>query len=222
AREILDKLEAAGKKYTTLRADVNYNVVSRLTGDEETRTGRVAYQRKTKKQPAKFRISFDKLRLGKGKWTKNKVAYIFDGHWLIIAKYKIKSMTRIQLAPPDKQIEPLKIGKGPFPIPFGQKADDILKYLEVTTKKSTLPGQEYLKFVPRKKHKKSVNFTRMEMWVDAKTFLPKRVVTRNANKEIVTTDFSNIKTKAKIDPSLFKMEKPAGWSLTVEPLKKSK
>jgi hypothetical protein len=222
ARAVLDRLAAAGEKYTTLRADVEYKVDSRLTGDTETRTGRVAYQKKTPDQPSKFRVSFETLRLGQGRRTKELVDYIFDGAWLIIAKHRQKTLTRIQVAAKGEKVEPLKIGKGPFPMPFGQKADEVVKYLEVTTRKphkDDPKNTEYLKLVPRRDHKKSVNFARMEMWIDRKTHLPVRLRSKDHNKNITTVDFRKIQTHTKIDPKLFTMKTSPGWKVNIERLK---
>lgn len=222
-REILDRLQASGDKYTTLTADVNYVVEMRMTGETETRTGWVAFQKSTEKTPDMFRIHFDTLKLDQGKKTASQLDYIFDGEWLTIAKHNIKSMTRMQVAQPGQKVEALRIGKGPFPVPFGQKTDDMIKCLQITTRAPETDdpaNTDYLKLIPRKDYEDQLNFKKMEMWIDRATDLPIKVVVRDKNKNVTTADFSNIKTQAKIDTSLFAMEKPAGWDLTVERMKK--
>jgi hypothetical protein len=242
ALAILNRLEKAGDTYKVLEADLIYSVDSRLTGDRETRTGTVAFQqgveakpaakpgetptKKTPAQSAKFRVSFTTLQLGKGAATKNRVDYLFDGAWLIVAKHKIKSMTRIQIAAKGQTVEALKIGKGPFPVPFGQKAADIVKLFEATAKpprvqpKDAPKNTDYIKLVPRRGEGKNVNFTRMEMWVDRKTDLPVKIVTKDANKNKTSVTFSKVKTKPTFQPDLFTMKRPAGWDLTIEGTKK--
>ena len=218
---ILERLEKAGKKYATLRAELDYHVDSRMTGEKEARTGEVAYQRKTEKQPAKYRVFFKTLRLDEGPRMKRKVDYIFDGRFVIRDNYKIKTRTKWEVSPEDAK-DALKIGKGPFPIPFGQKAEDMVQYLRATTRKPIKKdpaNTDYLKLVPRKGHKKDVNFVLLEMWVDRKTNLPIKIKSRDNSKNITTVIFKNIQTQSKIDPKIFNKDKPAGFELIVEPLK---
>jgi len=106
---ILDRLEAAGEKYTTLQSDVVMNIRSPLTGDITERTGSVAYQKGDDKEPSKFRISFETLQQDDDPKMKEKVDYIFDGQYLTEDNYKLKTRTRYQLVSKGEKIEPLKI-----------------------------------------------------------------------------------------------------------------
>jgi hypothetical protein len=221
ARAILDRLEASGKTYTALRADVDYTVVSRLTGDEEIRTGWIAFQNAVGKTPAKFRISFETLQLGGEKKTKTKLDYIFDGRWGIRANHKTRTITRFQVVAEGETTEPLRIGKGPFPVPFGQKADEVVRLLEAATREPAEddpPDCDYLKLIPHKEHEGDFNFTRMELWVNQKTNLPAQIRFCDSSKNITTVRFGNTKTEAEIQAEWFTMEKPAGWSETWERL----
>ncbi len=223
AMKLLKALEAAGANYPVLTAKVNYNVLDRLTGDEETRTGRVAFQNRTAKTPARFAIRFETLALGKAKPTDSKLDYVYDGYWFHIAKHRQKTITRIEVTRPGQEADVLKIGKGPFPIPFGQKAADVARLFEVTTRaprESDPKNTGYLRLVPRKEHKVSVKFTRMEIWIDEKTFLPVKVKTRDKNKAYTTATFSEIKKADKLADTLFVLKKPRGWTETVESMAK--
>lgn len=221
ALEILERLEKAGEKYTTLQSDVVMTVRSPLTGDVSQRTGRVAYQKGGEKEPSKFRISFETLQQDGTPRMKEKIDYIFDGRYLTEDNYRLKTRTRYQLGRQGEKIEPLKIGEGPFPMPFGQKTADILQYLMPVTRKpiETDPkNTDYLKLLPKSDDGR-VNFVRLEMWVDKTTNLPVRIVSKNKNKDVRTVTFANTKTSAKIDPKLFKVKKPFGFKLHIERLK---
>jgi outer membrane lipoprotein-sorting protein len=223
ARNILNRLEMAGVDYNTLRANTTYIVTSPMTGDTETRTGWVAFQKgrlvDKKEIPTKFRVSFDTQRLGRGPKTKEKVDYLFDGNWLTIAKHKIKSMTKIQIAGVGEKVNAFKIGEGPFPVPFGQKTDHIIPLLEATTRDpidSDPKNTDYIKLVPRRHRKGDVNFVRMEIWVDRKSNLPVKLVSKDHNKSITTVSFDDTKTQATLEPDLFKMKKPSGWDVVIK------
>jgi hypothetical protein len=225
AMKLLKALEAAGANFPVLTAKVNYNVLDRLTGDEETRTGSVAFQNRTAKTPARFAIRFETLALGKAKPVDSKLDYVYDGYWFHIAKHRQKTITRIEVTRPGQEADVLKIGKGPFPIPFGQKAADVARLFEVTTRaprESDPKNTGYLRLVPRKEHKVSVKFTRMEIWIDEKTFLPMKVKTRDTNKAYTTATFSEIKKADKLADTLFVLKKQRGWTETVESMAKPK
>lgn len=222
AMAILKDLEAAGETYKALKADVKYVVENRLTGDVETRTGWVAFQQASDTQPARFRVSFETLALGNGRPTKQQVDYIFDGQWLKVAKHNIKSLTHYQVAAEGERVEPLRIGKGPFPVPFGQKADEVTRLLDVEVKdpdKDAPEGSDYLLLAPRRVHRGDVNFNELELWVDRKTHLPAQVRSRDESHNITTVTFTDIQTQAEMKPEWFTFEKPAGWSLQIERLK---
>jgi outer membrane lipoprotein-sorting protein len=221
AKAILDRLEKAGKNYATLRTDVEYEVVNRMTGEKEQRNGWVAYQKETKDQPAKFRVHFDTLRLEDGPTTQNMVDYIFDGRFVTKDQYKTKTRTRWQVAAEGERVEALKIGKGPFPVPFGQKTSDVRTYLQAVTRAteaSDPPDTDYLKLTPLPGKEKDVNFVRLEMWIDRKTNLPVKICVRDENKNVKTVVFTNTKTDPKIGAKLFDVPKPAGFELIVQRL----
>lgn len=227
ALAILDRLEKSGDKYATLRADITYHVHMVQVDDTEERTGYVAYQRKVEKtdktegSPTKFHIQFQTLKLGEGAKTTEKVDYAFDGMWLTVAKHRIKNMTRYQVAAKGETVEPLRIGRGPFPLPFGQKTADMLKHFRAVTREareSDPPGSDYLLLIPHATRAKDLSFVRLEMWIDRTTDLPIRVVSKDKSKNVTTVDFRNIQTDVKFKDSEFLLRKPFGWKMRVEPL----
>ncbi|MCK4602137.1 MAG: outer membrane lipoprotein carrier protein LolA [Phycisphaerae bacterium] len=219
--KILSRLEKAGQKYATLKANVDYKVEMRQIGDSEQRTGWVAFAKGTDEEPAKFRIYFDTLRLGEGKKIRDKVDYAFDGQWLTVARHRIREMTRYQVAAKGEKIEPLKLGEGPFPVPFGQKTDDVLKYCEATTRETTdgePKNTDYIKLVPRREFGKEMKFTELEMWIDRTKGLPVQIVSRDKNKDVTTVVFKGIKTDVKLDKDVFYLPRKLGWQYHIKPL----
>ena len=218
---ILRELEAAGDKYRTIRADLDYEVVNLTLGDSEKRTGWVAYSKGDDKTPTRFRVSFEKCKLGAGAEFKDQVDYAFDGQWLTVAKHKIKNITLYQLAAEGQKVEPLRIGKGPFPLPFGQKAADMVKYFIPTTRppvESDPNGTIYLRLVTRPQYAEELPVTRMEMWIDAKTYLPVRLKSRDKNKAVTTVTFKDITTNKAVDENFFRIPHPVGYEVVRRPL----
>ena len=225
-RSLLDQLEKAGRKYPAIRADIDYEVVNPKLGDSESRTGWIAYQRGDQKQPARFRVHFDTLRQGEGRSVKDQLDYAFDGRWLTVVKHRIKQIARYEIVAEGEKAQPLKLGKGPFPLPFGQEADDVIKFFVPTTRPlgpgAVRDGEpkdtDYLKLVPRPLYRKRMSFTRLEMWVSRKRFLPVKIISRDHSKNTTTVVFKNIKTAKSFPADMFHLRRKAGWTYREKPL----
>ncbi len=235
---ILKRLEAAGEKYPNITANIDYKVDMLQTGDTESRTGRVYYQGPTEKTPAKFRIHFDTLRQGKGPKIKDVVDYAFDGAWLTVRKERIKQMSRYQVARPGEKVNPLQLGKGPFPVPFGQKADTVIKHFRPTTRPTRNTGvslvdrstgvspvkkhgrdghatlktdpkdTDYIKLTTRRRYRKEFSVVWLEMWISRKTSLPVKIVAEDRSENQTTVIFKDTKTPKSFDKKIFTLPRP--------------
>ena len=231
ARKILDAMEAAGKTTKTIRADFTYRTINTSLGDSEFRTGWVAYQNKrtvtsdgktTATTPTMFRVHFETMRLGKSKTIVKIIDYIFTGKFFIIARAKNKNIVRMQLPPNMRNANMLRLGKGPMPIPFGQKTSDMIEHFVCTTRPARISDPKdtvYLSLTPRKKHAKSLNCLYIRMWVSTKNHLPVKVVTRDKSKNVITSTFTKMDINKTIKKNLFEFPKPFGWKLIVQPFK---
>ena len=220
---ILADLEAVGLKYATLEANVWFHLYKTMEKDEELRTGRIVIARGGGKGPDRLYIRFDTLKQGEGSTLQDKIEYALDGQWLVEAKHRIKTLTRYQVAAPGQRVELFRLGQGPFPMPFGQKAADVLEHFEASTRPpiATDPnGTDYVKLVTRPAYKDELSFLQLEMWVDRQTRLPVKLVTRDRNKDIKTAVFSAVRANEKVDEKLFLVEEKTGWQLNVVPLKR--
>jgi len=220
--KILNRLEEAGLKYPNIVADIDY-VMDRLqTGEREQRTGTVSYRAAAKGSPAKFRIGFKTLRYGKGRPTRRVVDYAFDGEWFTTRKEKIKEMVRYQ-TPPGQRASTLRLGKGPFPVPFGQRAADVIRYFQPSTRPATAKdpkNADYLKLLTRRLHRRELTLVWVEMWVDRSTGLPVRIVTEDRSENRTDVTFKNVKTPKSIADKVFHLPRPgAGWEYRVERFK---
>ena len=222
AMKILRELEAAGDKYRTIRSGLDYEVVNLVLGDSEKRTGWVAYSKgDDDKTPTRFRVTFEKCKLGVGAESNELVDYATsDGQWLTVVKHKIKNITLYQLAAEGQKVDLWRIGKGLFPLPFGQKAADMVKYFMPTTRppvESDPNGTIYLRLVTRPQYDAELPTTRMEMWIDAKTYLPVRLKNRDKNKAVTTVTFKDITTNKAVDEGVFRIPHPIGYEVIRRP-----
>ncbi len=221
--EVLQRLETARDKFPVVTADLDYHELLRELGDTEQRSGKVYYQSAAGDSPAKWRIHFRTLRQGDGPKIKNVEDYVFDGQWLTIRKERPKQMWRIQVVPPGEKIEALELGKGPFPVPFGQKAETVLRHFRVSTRparKSDPEDCDYLKLITRPEHQRELNVVWLEMWVQRKTGLPVKIVAEDASGNRKTVEFKDVVTPKSLPRKTFDLPRPpAGWEYRVEPYK---
>ena len=215
---ILNRLEQAGVRHPNIVADVDY-VEDRLqTGEHEERTGTVSYRASAKGAPAKFRISFKTLRYGKRRTTRRVVDYTFEGEWFTTRKQKIKEMVRYQI-PPKHRTSTLRLGKGPFPVPFGQRAADVIRYFRPSTRPATAKdpkNTDYLKLVTRRRHRRELTLVWVEMWIDRSTGLPVRIVVEDRSENRTDVTFKNVKTPKSIPDKVFHLPRPGpGWEYRV-------
>lgn len=218
--KILKDLEVAGEKHATIRADIDYHVELRSLGDTEMRTGWVAYQKARDGGSAQFRVTFLTLQQGEGPKTREEVDYAFDGQWLTVAKHRIKTMTMYQLAAEGQRIEPLRIGKGPFPLPFGQRTDDVLKHFTVSTRPAADGDPKdtiYLRLITRPAHAEELATQRLEMWIDRATSLPVRICSLDKNRNVTTVTFKNLQTNRDLPADLFRIPPKLGWQTERRP-----
>jgi hypothetical protein len=221
AMKVLKRLEAAGSKHPNVAARLDYLVDMLQAGERERRAGTVYYQAARKDQPAKFRIHFDTLRQDDGPRIRNVVDYVFDGAWLTVRKERIKQETRYQL-PPGKNVNPRQLGKGPFPVPFGQKAETVLEFFAVSTRptaKADPPKTDYLKLVTRKRSRRDLSVKWMEMWV-RQDGLPMKIIAEDRSENRTTVVFDKIETPKEFPKKTFDLPAPPrGWELRIERFK---
>jgi len=236
AMELLKALEAAGDKFTAIRADIDYTVFNPTLGDKEIRTGDVLYAAAKGDTPARFRIHFKTRQDGdKATILPDQMEYAFDGSWFYIKDHNNKTIQQIQVAAPGEKVEPLRLGKGPFPLPFGQKVDDVLEFFHPVTRdhdpKTDPPNTRYLKLTPKPGKADQVNFIEVEQWVDKDTNLPVKLIAKEKNKTTSTVLFGkregdkvimDTKPTIKDDGSDFRFEVTRGWKLEMTRLDEKK
>ena len=132
---VLDRLEKADAELMDLRAKVRYSVLQLIKAnkddpdDVQIYVGSIKFLKQP--EPTQFFIHFEK-RSEDNKWVNDaKQWFIFDGEWLTTAKENGKTVEREQIVRPGEKSEFYKLGKGPFPLPFGQKKADVLEHFYV-------------------------------------------------------------------------------------------
>lgn len=128
ADALLTALETADAGIETLTSRINYRKFFAIQSDEQERRGTLYFKSGRDESDLamrRFAITFNELIVA-GRRESREQHYAFDGQWVIEKTPADRQFTKRQVVPPGERFDPLKIGEGPFPVPIGQRKDDIL------------------------------------------------------------------------------------------------
>ncbi len=210
--EILTQLQHRSDDLKDIRCEVRFVEDDRINLTQRTKFGEILFLM-TKPNPH-FLIYFQKTEtdgvLGKQEW------YLFDGQWLYQAVERTAQVTKQEVAEPDKEFDLFDLEKAPFPLPFGQKRETILRNFDVTlapTAPGDPPNTEHLICISKADSRLYRKYERLDLFVHRDIHLPSRiVVTKNDGLEVNTANFPDLSDKsinAGVKPKDF--EKPTAW-----------
>ena len=150
---LLTEIEAADRGITTLAGDLSYLRADLALGDFQIRTGTIAFvsakgpaqdaQQPRAKPRRVFAVRFEKY-IDAANITDERQDWGFDGQWLTEKNYRSKSFVQRQIAREGDNIDPLRLGEGPLPLPIGQAKADILARYTPTIPEPTEGLEELL------------------------------------------------------------------------------
>ncbi len=194
--EWLDRLEKAGRQLQTYQADVIYDREQGLLGDRVIRTGSITYHAGP---PPRFAVRFDKVVIG-AELRDRPRHYIFDGTWLVEKHSDQKVFIKRQIVPPGQTFDPFELGSGPFPLPLGQKRDEVLRLFSaelIAPGEDDPPDSLHIRLEPRideQTGKPRSRFEQVDLLYDRKTLLPIRVTTLDDSHNRTTVRLSHAQT----------------------------
>ena len=224
----LDKLEVRGREIRSFRADIVFDKSDELLKDRVTRTGELSYLAGEREGTAaanhpRFAVIFRQL-IADGKLRNEMVEFIFDGEWLVEKDHKHKRFEKRQVvAPQDKgKIDPLSID-GPFPLPLGQKREQVMRRFDATVVSEDDDGKLHLRLIPRPDApmlRDQKKFDSVEFWFDRQSLLPVKVVT-DEGAVVTTVTLSNPRANDLDEhkaAELFRTDPPkGGWRVEIKP-----
>ncbi len=210
--QVLIALQNRSDGLKDIRCDVRFVEDDRVNLTKRTKQGRILFQM-TEPNP-RFLIHFDKTQadgvLGKQEW------YLFDGRWLYQGVERVEQVTKQEVARGNEKLDLFDIEKAPFPVPFGQKREKILKNFDVSLAAPS-PGDpknsDHLVCKPKVDSRLYRKYDRLDLFVDRDVQLPTRiVVTKNNGLEVNTADFPDL-SKQSINTGVKpnELDRPAAW-----------
>jgi hypothetical protein len=196
--EILTKLESRSAGLLDIRCKVEFVEDDRINLSLRKKYGTILFML-TKPNPS-FLIHFERTELvtdgilGKQEW------YLFDGRWLHQAIERTKQVTIQEIVRPGQRVDLFDLENTPFPLPFGQKKEKILKSFDVTLvapAHGDPAGTDHLVCIPRADSRLRDKYDKLEFFILKDIHLPSRVVVTKSNGyEISRADFPDLSAKS--------------------------
>jgi outer membrane lipoprotein-sorting protein len=207
--QTLDALYQRGQTLKAFTADVRMALIDPNLGTASTYSGKVFLQQ-LGQGDTRFRAAFAQ-REEDGTIYPDRLEYVFADGKLLDRNYHSKVEHTYQVARPGQKINLLKLGEGPFPLPIGQKPQDVYANFTVQhipAAKDDPPGSTtHLQLTPRPGTSLAKHFKSIDIWADHANDMPVRIETMDVNQtEDRKTDFANLKinpplTDADLAPS---------------------
>ncbi len=227
---LLDRLELAGKSLTSLTGRVALERQDALVGDNELRRGRLVLEQKDGARS--FAFLFEEFIDVNGRSDRHLDHWIYANGWLCELDERNKSFTKRQIVAPGQQLDPLKLGEGPFPIPTGQpKAEVLARFDVVSTELPTdvplwknLAGVDGLRLTPKSGSGMESEFKTVEVFYDHETLAPVgvRLTKPNLDTTIVRVSAFAVNqplTDADRAALVIPSPDPTAWAIDVRPWK---
>ncbi len=239
AEDLLTRLEKADADLRTLQGDIRYDKISGIEGDRQTRWGKLYFEDKGAASPdlrrdRRFAVVFDSLQIGQRLDHEQKI-YVFVGTWYIEKTPSQKQFVKRRIVTSAENFDPFRIGQGPFPIPIGQKRDEILARFdaELVTPEASLDDDDLKKLVegcvqlhltPKEQFKESERLSDIRLWYKRwkddqgrEWLLPRLAHTVSTGTEDETiVQLINVRPNEAIPQDVLDTGTPQGWNGTID------
>lgn len=202
---LLARLESSADDLRSFTARISYERWDALLERAEQRSGEIVYRLDPDTARKSFAVLFDRMVVGQRQERKLK-HFVFDGAWLVEVDHERKQFIKRQIVPPGRQLDPLKLGEGPFPLPIGQKRSEVLARFEVgpaavpaAGRLRGLSGVHGLALVPRPGTAEAGEFARVELFYDREALLPVGINALAPNGDRKTVLLTDLRRNPELD-----------------------
>lgn len=220
---LLKQLNQKTRDLKSYQCRIEYKYLQPLLESVSLRKGLLYYAKFGKR--SKLRVNFQTLQQEDEKEQKHIEHFIFDGIWLTHIDYQIKAVKRYQMTEPNKPADAFELASKNLPIVGFNKIEDLKKQFDIKLvgpKKDKPQNLIRLRLKVKPDSIYKDDYTTIDFWTDKKLGLPAKVVAVSTEEDIYEIRFLQPKVNKKIDEKVFECKIPKGFSLEIEPLKKSK
>ncbi|HEX42893.1 MAG TPA: hypothetical protein ENN81_12675 [Phycisphaerales bacterium] len=220
--DVLAQLQAKTSKLTSYEAGIIYRFKQPLLESESLRRGVLHYAKYD--QRTFLRIDFQTLKQDQEPEQRYRELYIFDGVWLTVLNYQVKSAKRHQLAEEDKPADAFNLASENLPVIGFTRITDLKREFEVRLVEERNPEKSglirlHLRTKPQSKYKD--DYTSLDFWMDAKDGLPVKIVAFSPEEEVYEIELVEPKINLGVNRRVFEYNIPRDFGRPeIVPLKK--
>ncbi|MDZ4754884.1 MAG: hypothetical protein SGJ11_10365 [Phycisphaerae bacterium] len=122
-------VENAGQQMHDFGSGVTWERYTAFEDESEKRAGTLVIEGQGRER--KISLLFNQYAPSKGAGDELRRHYIYGDGWVTEIDERNKSFTKRQVSEPGKDFDPLKLGEGPIPLPFGQTAAEVKAVFDV-------------------------------------------------------------------------------------------
>lgn len=226
--QLLTRLERVGDEVRSFRAGLAYEKYDAFLDEAEQRFGRLVLEGTG--DGRRFAFLFDRFYDGGGREESMRDHWLYAGGWLTEANHDRKTFTKRQIVEPGKRFDPLKLGEGPFPVPFGQaKAEVEARFAVELCEVPPLPRLRSitdvcgLRLLPKEGSAMAKDTEKIEVFYEREGLALRAIVLSGRNGDRTTVVFSrpalNVDLSAE-DRALLALADPDprdGWAIDIRP-----
>jgi hypothetical protein len=169
-----------------------------------------------------LRLDFDTIKQDDGVETGQKEQFLYDGVWLAKIDYQLSKVDYYQQAPEGKPQDVFEFVSENFPIVGFSKTDDLQKQFEIKLVELPVDPNDpvHLHLTVRKDSIYKDDYRYIDFWIDGRTFLPARVVSKSTADDVYDIQFLDAVIDKNLENALFAVETPASFSRIRHPMTK--
>jgi len=219
--QVLDALKVRGETLGGFTANVSMTRTDQVTATNDAESGKIVYQQSAP-GTGRVRVTFLQRKEDKKIFTENHDYSLADGK-LVDQDNDKKKADRKQVVKPGDKINLFQLGDGPFPLPIGQKREDVLRDFDVklvpADKDNDPSNSVHLSLKPKAETKLARKFAQIDVWADRKTGMPVRIVSADADGQATqTVELKDANLDAQLSDKDFELPATGpGWDVVEEP-----
>ncbi len=209
-QEVLDRVQKAAQGLQSYQCRVDYGVRQPLLESETWRTGDLAYLRRP--GGSRLRVNFETLRQDQDPPRPHLEQFLFDGVWLTQVDHTVKSVTKRQMADPNKPVDAFDLASRDLPILGFTGVEDLGRDFEIrvltagSEQKAGRVIRLFLKARPESRFQKT--YPTITFGVDPQLWLPAEVEAESAEGDIHLISFTRARVNQRIDEVVFDLRIP--------------
>ena len=183
---LLERLEAQHGAIRLFSSPLTYRKDYDLEGDFETRIGEIAITITPSDRDVV--LVFDRIIDASGHGTNKSEYHAFEDGWWVEMTPDRRRIVRRQYSRPGQELDPFKLGEGPFPLPIAQKAEAVRRRFEPSIGVvpdeplfRTLKDVEVLHLIPRPGTPAHEDNESIDLIFEKTRLLPVGVLVRHRN-----------------------------------------